>query len=61
MFERGFTGFNGRLDQKSTGIGLYLCKKIMDSLGHKIWIDSKQGEGSTVYMQFFEKQLDTSE
>ena len=41
VFEKGFTGYNGRADKKSTGIGLYLCKKIMDKMGHKIWIDSE--------------------
>ena len=42
VFEKGFTGYNGRADKKSTGIGLYLCKKIMDKMGHKIWIDSEE-------------------
>lgn len=36
IFEKGFTGYNGRTDKKSTGIGLYLCKQIMDKLGHRI-------------------------
>ena len=44
VFEKGFTGYNGRADKKSTGIGLYLCKKIMDKMGHKIWIDSEVGK-----------------
>ena len=36
VFEKGFTGYNGRSDKKSTGIGLYLCKSVMDKLRHKI-------------------------
>ena len=39
VFEKGFTGYNGRMDKKATGIGLYLCKKILDKLSHKITID----------------------
>ena len=51
VFEKGFTGYNGRADKKSTGIGLYLCKKIMDKMGHKIWIDSEVGKGTRVYLE----------
>jgi signal transduction histidine kinase len=48
VFERGFTGFNGRVDQRSTGIGLYLCKRIMDRLNHTITIESEAGRGTKV-------------
>jgi signal transduction histidine kinase len=48
VFEKGFTGFNGRTDKKSTGIGLYLCRRIIDMLGHTISIDSVPGRGTTV-------------
>lgn len=48
VFERGFTGYNGRMNKKSTGIGLYLCKKIMDNLHHEISISSKLGKGTKV-------------
>ena len=41
IFEKGFTGYNGRANKKSTGIGLYLCKTIIDRLHHTIWIESK--------------------
>ncbi len=50
VFEKGYTGYNGRCDKKSTGIGLYLCKKIMKKLGHSILITSKIGEGTKVVM-----------
>ena len=36
VFERGFSGYNGRLTQQSSGLGLYLSKKIADELGHQI-------------------------
>lgn len=48
VFERGFTGYNGRINQRSTGIGLYLCKKIMDNLHHSISISSIVDQGTKV-------------
>jgi signal transduction histidine kinase len=48
VFEKGFTGFNGRMDKKSTGIGLYLCKKILNKLSHKVTITSQIGLGTMV-------------
>ena len=51
VFEKGFTGYNGRRDKKSTGIGLYLCKSILDRLGHKIEIRSQVGQGTSVYLR----------
>lgn len=48
IFEKGFTGYNGRLDKKSTGIGLYLCNNIVNKLSHSITIESNVGEGTTV-------------
>lgn len=48
IFEKGFTGYNGRTDKKSTGIGLYLCKRIMNKLNHEIEITSVVGEGTRV-------------
>lgn len=48
VFEKGFTGYNGRMDKKATGIGLYLCKKILDKLSHTITITSKVNLGTRV-------------
>ncbi len=48
VFEKGFTGYNGREDKKSTGIGLYLCKRILDMLGHSISIQSVPGYGTRI-------------
>lgn len=46
IFEKGYTGMGGRTDRKSTGLGLYLCKKVCDKLGHKISVKSEIGKGS---------------
>ena len=48
VFEKGFTGYNGREDKKSTGIGLYLCRRVMDRLNHSISIVSRPGQGTLV-------------
>lgn len=50
IFDRGFTGYNGRMDKKSTGIGLYLCKQIMNQLSHKITVTSEEGKGTRIYL-----------
>ncbi|MGH4122243.1 MAG: sensor histidine kinase [Clostridium sp.] len=52
VFERGFTGYNGRMDKKSTGIGLYLCKEIISRLSHKVSITSEIGKGTKVAIDF---------
>lgn len=52
VFENGFTGYNGREDKKSTGIGLYLCRKILTKLSHKIQIESQAGRGTRVIINF---------
>ena len=46
IFEKGYTGYNGRLDKKSTGIGLYLCRKAAEKLGHVLTAESEPGKGS---------------
>ena len=48
VFEKGFTGCNGRTDKRATGIGLYLCRRILEKLGHTIAITSEVGVGTTV-------------
>jgi signal transduction histidine kinase len=50
IFDRGFTGYNGHMDKKSTGIGLYLCKQIMNRLSHGIWVSSMEDTGTKVYL-----------
>lgn len=50
IMEKGYTGYNGRIDKRSTGIGLYLCKKVMDKLHHQLRIDSEDGKGTKVVL-----------
>lgn len=50
IFEKGFTGYNGRMDKKASGLGLYLCKGVCEKLGHGISVASKEGEGTTVIL-----------
>lgn len=52
VFDKGFTGSNGRKKYSSTGIGLYLCKKLCDKLDHNILIDSKINEKTIVTIIF---------
>ena len=53
VFEKGFTGTNGRVSgKKSTGIGLYLCKKLCEKLGIAIELNSVYGEGTEVKIVF---------
>ncbi len=48
VFEKGYTGYNGHADKCATGIGLYLCKRILDQLSHEIQIESLEGKGTKV-------------
>ncbi len=59
VFEKSFTGYNGREDKKSTGLGLYLCKKVCDNLGHGITMTSAPGQGSCVRITFGADELVT--
>ena len=54
IFERSFTGYNGRMDKKASGLGLYLCDTILKKLGHNISIDSVPKEGTMVTLVFHE-------
>jgi signal transduction histidine kinase len=52
IFEKGFTGKNGHETEKSTGIGLYLCKKLCEKLDIDIAAKSQKGSGTTISMVF---------
>lgn len=58
VFEKGFTGYNGRADKKSTGLGLYLSKKAADKLSCKMCVKSTVGKGSTFYIDLHSEQLE---
>ena len=51
IFEKGFTGQNGRIVQQSTGIGLYLCKRLCEKLGIGITADSSE-HGTAISLSF---------
>jgi len=57
IFENGYTGFNGREDKRASGIGLYLCKRIADNLGHKITAESTPGVGTKMIIDVRGKKL----
>ena len=57
VFEKGYTGVNGRTDRHSTGIGLYLSKKILNRLGHDISIESHERKGTHVLIHFPQDSL----
>ena len=57
IFERGYTGYNGRTDKKATGIGLYLCKRILNRLGHEISISAQVGKGTRVSIDLSREEL----
>lgn len=52
VFERSFTSENGRKNNVSTGMGLYICKRLCNKLGHEIDISSVDGEGTSVSISF---------
>lgn len=55
IMERGFTGYNGRLDKKSSGIGLYLCRKAADRLGFVITYDASYKNGTRVLLDMTQR------
>ena len=57
VFENGYTGFNGREDKRASGIGLYLCKRICDNLGHKIYAESEPGVGTKIRIDMNIKEI----
>lgn len=57
VFERGYTGYNGRADKKSTGIGLFLCKSVTRMLGHKIQISSEPEKGTEATIIFSKQRI----
>lgn len=58
IFEKGYTGYNGRSDQKASGIGLYLCRRICRNLGHFIHASSVPGEGTVIRIDLEQADLE---
>ena len=56
VFEKGFSGHQGRKDKRASGIGLYLAKKILKELGSDIFIESEYGKMTKVYIDISDKK-----
>lgn len=56
VFDRGFTGQNGRARGGSTGMGLYLCRRVAGCLEADLWLSSEEGRGTTVTITFPAKE-----
>ncbi len=52
IFDKGFTGSNGRDNGRSTGMGLYLCRRLCDRLGVGLSAESEYGAGTKLYLRF---------
>ena len=57
VFEKGYTGYNGRKDKRASGIGLYLCRRICKNLGVEISITSELDKGTTVMLDLAQYKL----
>ena len=57
VFDKGYTGCNGRTDRRASGLGLYLCRRICQNLGIDISISSTIGEGTTVRLDLGQYRL----
>lgn len=60
IFEKGFTGYNGHSDKKSTGLGLYLCKQAAERLSHKISVQSTPNIGTVVSIDLYTEKVWTN-
>ena len=58
IFEKGYTGYNGRSDKKASGIGLYLCRRICKNLGHTISAQSAPDQGTTIRINLNQQKLE---
>ena len=58
VFENGYTGYNGRADKKASGIGLYLCKRICNNLGHTITAQSIVDAGTIIDIDLAQTKLE---
>lgn len=58
IFEKGYTGYNGRTDKKASGIGLYLCRRICSNLNHSITAQSVPGQGTRIFLHMEQKRLE---
>ena len=57
IFEKGYTGENGRVEKSASGLGLYLCREICGRLGIGITACSVPGEGTTIRLKLPREQF----
>lgn len=57
IFEKGFTGYNGHSNHKSSGIGLYLCAKAAQKLSHRMYVNSTVGKGTCITIDVSTKPI----
>lgn len=57
VFEKSFTGTNGRNKVKSTGMGLYIIKNLCNKLGHNIYIESEENKYTKVILEFGKNEI----
>lgn len=57
IFNKGYSGFNGRLYEKSTGLGLFLSRKICERLGHRLDVQSESGKGTRVLIDMSREEV----
>lgn len=57
IFEKGYTGWNGRTDKQASGIGLYLCRRVCDALGHTLCAESAPGSGTCIRIGLARREL----
>ena len=57
IFEKGYTGYNGRKDKRASGIGLYLCRRICNNLGVKIEVESEPEKGTKVCLHLEQYEI----
>lgn len=60
IFDQGYTGLNGRRDKHATGLGLYLCRRALDRLGHTITVESQVGRGTRMTVHLARETIDFS-
>ncbi len=57
IFDKGYTGYNGHNARHSSGIGLYICKRICNNLKIKIKVTSEYNKGTSVYLTFDQQEI----
>ncbi len=58
VFDKGYTGYNGREDKRASGIGLYLCRRICNNLGHRITANSSLDSGTVIRIHLQQRKLE---